>query len=356
MFLGKKLLLPLGLLLTFTLVGTGTQSNSLAMQFIGFFGLLIGLVILYLFGRMVWRALGCLTAFFILALVAVFMMYALGFFNHGVGGIGTSIRQFIGYNASEENADESQTHQAPQKQIEEERSEPIQADISEDFSDMMPEEDFSSKQETEENISPQLFGDTTKETSAQTQRKSQEPNMLQRMSEAVRSKTEPKADEQENIPMIYGTVRVITADTLEMYGKKIRLFGIDAPEVSQTCADKYGRSYRCGYEALAWLKSWITEDAELECRVFKQDTQGNVLAACAYGPYDLGAALVNAGWALAYTKQSEMYIPYEIQAQAARRGLWQGKFYKPWDWRKLQSRKAKIKVLKPKKRLQGIFG
>ena len=66
------------------------------------------------------------------------------------------------------------------------------------------------------------------------------------------------------------------------------------------------------------------------------------------GPYDIGAALVNAGWAVADTRQTQVYIPYQNQALANKRGLWQGEFYMPWDWEKIQARKANIKVIKNK--------
>ena len=88
----------------------------------------------------------------------------------------------------------------------------------------------------------------------------------------------------------------------------------------------------------------------------QQDKKGNIVGTCALGEYDLGAALVNAGWAVAYTKYTDIYVPYEQQAQLNGNGLWQGKFYKPWDWRALQAQKPKIKVIKPKKRRENFLG
>ena len=102
-----------------------------------------------------------------------------------------------------------------------------------------------------------------------------------------------------------------------------------------------------------WLKNWIGEN-ELECHVIRQNTKGDMEGTCSYGPYDLGAALVNAGWAVANVKITDIYYPYEVQAKENRRGLWQGQFYMPWDWRKMQNRKAKIKVVAPKKK--NMFG
>ena len=54
---------------------------------------------------------------------------------------------------------------------------------------------------------------------------------------------------------ITGIPRVIDGDTLEIAGERIRLHGIDAPELKQTCADAGGKEWRCGQDAtfLPWL-------------------------------------------------------------------------------------------------------
>ena len=157
------------------------------------------------------------------------------------------------------------------------------------------------------------------------------------------------------LPSFTSPARVINGDTLQIQGRYFKLYGIDAPEANQTCADKTGRSYNCGRQAALWLKGWIG-DNPLDCRIMQQDKKGNMVGTCALGEYDLGAALVNAGWAVAYTKYTDIYVPYEQQAQLNGNGLWQGKFYKPWDWRALQAQKPKIKVIKPKKRRENFLG
>ncbi len=60
----KKALLGLGALILIFIGGSGTQSSSLLLQGGGFIGLIIGLVVLYIFGKMAWRAMGCLPSFF----------------------------------------------------------------------------------------------------------------------------------------------------------------------------------------------------------------------------------------------------------------------------------------------------
>ena len=87
----------------------------------------------------------------------------------------------------------------------------------------------------------------------------------------------------------------------------------------------------------------------------QQDAKGNMVGTCSLGAYDLGAALVNAGWAVAYTKYTDIYVPYQVQAQENGRGLWQGDFYMPWDWRKLQARKPNIKIIKTKPKRKRTF-
>ena len=44
---------------------------------------------------------------------------------------------------------------------------------------------------------------------------------------------------------IIGNARVIDADTIVIKEKKIRLFGIDAPELNQKCLDNRSKHYNC---------------------------------------------------------------------------------------------------------------
>ncbi len=357
MFFLKKVFLGFGLLVLLYLGSSGTQSNSLFMQGMGFIGLIIGLVILYIFGRMVWKGLGCLPSFLILSAVVLFMMYALGMFNNGLAGVGQNIMQFIGY-GSVKQADVSS---------EQDDSETLDTKFSEEFpqpkakklkSNKKTEKSVNTEDEDSiEGASADLFGGMPS-AEPEEEPEPEEPGMIENMFSAItgdkKKQEQPKPFNPNDYPVIYGSARVINGDTLEIYGKYFQLFGIDAPESNQTCANRQGRSYNCGREAAMWLKNWIGNN-ELECHVLQQDTKGNMVGTCSYGPYDLGAALVNAGWAVAYVKYTDIYYPYEMQAQKNRRGLWQGTFYKPWDWRKLQSRKAKIKVIRPKERKKTIF-
>ena len=56
---------------------------------------------------------------------------------------------------------------------------------------------------------------------------------------------------------IIGNARVIDADTIVIKEKKIRLFGIDAPELNQKCLDNRSKHYNCGKESKEFLTKII---------------------------------------------------------------------------------------------------
>ena len=322
----KKALLGIGALILILLGGSGTQSSSLLLQGGGFIGLIIGLVVLYIFGKMAWRAMGCLPSFLVVISIITFILYAIGGFNNGIGGIGQSLRSFMGMQGNA-----NQTQQNGSLVIMEEES--YGPSLDENFSSNMGSQ------------APQQ---------RQPQQQPQKNTFQKFMSSWGGGEEEAPAFNPNNFPAFYSSARVINGDTLELQGRYFKLYGIDAPEANQTCADHQGRSYNCGKEAAMWLKNWITTN-ELECRVMQQDSKGNMIGTCSLGQYDLGAALVNAGWAVANQKYTDIYVPYERQAQANKRGLWQGRFYMPWDWREMQSKKPKIKVIKPKTKRKSIL-
>ncbi len=332
MFFLKKVLLGLGALFLILLGGAGTQSQSTLLQGGGFLGLIIGLVVLYIFAKMAWRAMGCLPSIFLIAAIVVFILYAIGAFSGGVGNVGGNLKSFLGQGAAS-----SQTTMASAKLnlLDEEE---FDTPISESFSSPTAEPASASGGQ------PPCDPKSCAQINAG-QSKSEEGGFFSKLfGGSSQNSSSQSSFNPRNYPAIYSSAKVISADTLIIAGRYFRLFGIDAPENNQTCADKNGRPYHCGQQAAAWLKSWL-QDYELECRVMQEDAKGNMLGVCSLGAYDLGAALVNAGWAVVYEKHTDVYMPYQIQAQNNARGLWQGEFYMPWDWRKIQMRKPKIKII-----------
>ena len=82
--------------------------------------------------------------------------------------------------------------------------------------------------------------------------------------------------------------------------------------------------------ALAGLveEHWVT------CKGGTTDRYGRLIGVCVTGPVDLNAEMVRRGWALAYRRYSTDYVDEENDARAAGRGIWQGRFVPPWEWRR----------------------
>lgn len=126
-----------------------------------------------------------------------------------------------------------------------------------------------------------------------------------------------------------GRVVVNDGDSLTLGAERIRLRGIDAPEIRQTCR-KAGADYPCGRQARQALVGLIG-GGPVTCSGWERDKYGRLLATCSAGGRDLNRGQVEAGWALAYGD-------YEAEELAARRsgaGLWAGSFERPRDWREM---------------------
>jgi endonuclease YncB( thermonuclease family) len=129
-----------------------------------------------------------------------------------------------------------------------------------------------------------------------------------------------------------GVPRIVDADTVYIDQTKIRLQGIDAPEMDQTCLDGAGKPWLCGIDARSALeehsggRSW-------RCSSSGIDRYGRDLATCFIGNEHLNAWLVRQGWAMAFRRYSMAYVAEEDAARIAQNGLWRGAFVAPWDWR-----------------------
>lgn len=138
-----------------------------------------------------------------------------------------------------------------------------------------------------------------------------------------------------------GPACVTDGDTIVVNGKRrggrctggvpVRLFGIDAPALAQTCRHAGGRDFLCGRAAASFVLEVVKERAVL-CAGKARNDAGFLIATCTVDGEDLGARVVREGWALADRMHSEAYLPEEDAAKAARRGLWAMQFTPPWEW------------------------
>ena len=119
---------------------------------------------------------------------------------------------------------------------------------------------------------------------------------------------------------------------------KIRLHGIDAPEMKQTCKTSKGKKQMCGILAKQALER-LVKGQDVTCKGDKRDRYKRLIAVCYVGPFNINEQMVVDGWALAYWQYSNDYISEENSARIATSGLWRGKFLEPWEWRR--SRRAK---------------
>jgi len=129
-------------------------------------------------------------------------------------------------------------------------------------------------------------------------------------------------------PLVGPVERVADGDTIEISGQRIRLTGLDAPERDQTCTKADGSSWPCGRAAADRMRQ-LTRGRQLSCHAEGHDKYGRLLATCRDGGTNLAEAMVTDGLAVA----SGDYFAAESAARRAKRGIWQGDFERPADWR-----------------------
>lgn len=122
---------------------------------------------------------------------------------------------------------------------------------------------------------------------------------------------------------------VVDGDTLRFDGEKVRLWGIDAPELRQTCM-RHGMEYGCGQEAKAALAR-LVGDAMISCTPVDKDKYGRTVGRCVANGHDIAAEMVSQGWALDQTQYSKgAYAMMQIQAQVRKKGVWAGPVDPAW--------------------------
>ena len=105
---------------------------------------------------------------------------------------------------------------------------------------------------------------------------------------------------------------------------KVRLFGIDAPELKQP----YGKKSK---QFLANLIAGKVVEVEPKGK----DRYKRTLGIFHFKGQDINAQMALSGYAWAYVKYSRIYVNQEKLARENKRGLWQSSNpTPPWEWRK----------------------
>ncbi len=325
--------------------GSMTQSGSNMLQGMGFMSILAALICLYLVMKLMWGPLSHLLKLVLIIGVVWFCAYSIGLFD------GNTLQSFLSGTPAPVSGDVA----------------PVSA-VAPTELDALSEEMFGNGTSKET-----ATGETAQEAPAQqtaepqpvvqTQPMEQQPvyeddgGLVGRIKTFLfgRQKKETVVPQRAFNPLEYPEIRgypkVLSGSILALEGIKLKLFGIDAPDANQVCINRMNESYNCGVTAKEWLQEWLN-GKEVSCHVLSKVERGWATASCFVddNKYDVAAVIVNSGWAVAYPRTTDVYVPYERQAAGARRGLWSGTFYKPWDWRKLQNRKFKVKINYSKKK------
>ena len=144
---------------------------------------------------------------------------------------------------------------------------------------------------------------------------------------------------------IYGAPKIIDGDTVRINDKKIRLEGIDAPEIKQKCKKPFlkisatigfqlNKNYSCGATAKEKLIDKI-DNSKIKCISSSKDRYKRFLATCYKDKINLNKWMVRNGYALAYKRYSKDYVRDEEYAKENKLGVWEGFFIMPEKWRKL---------------------
>lgn len=129
-----------------------------------------------------------------------------------------------------------------------------------------------------------------------------------------------------------GTAHVIDGDTIRIGDIRIRLEGIDAPEVSQRCGRAWFGTWACGRAAANELARMLAGQ-QVRCQSRGVDAYGRMLGHCFVESIDVNAEMVRRGLAWAFIRYSTVYAGLEADARAQKLGVWQGESQPPWEYR-----------------------
>ena len=149
------------------------------------------------------------------------------------------------------------------------------------------------------------------------------------------------ADQRQPVAIKGQIIYAIDGDSFAAGNRKLRLDGIDAPELKQTCFDGQNVEWRCGRVARAALEKLLLEPG-LSCIAEAQDRYARSVATCRSATtLDIATAQVSEGMAVTHEFNGMRdYGKEEDNARNQKRGIWRGVFDKPDQWRAKYPRSA----------------
>jgi len=140
--------------------------------------------------------------------------------------------------------------------------------------------------------------------------------------------------------ILSGTAAGLDEDSIALQGQRVRLWGIDAPGLEQTCK-RGGKPWACGRDAARALSRLVTGKT-VRCLVIVEDKLRRLIVGdCTLGGESLSRWMIRNGWAVMNPRQTDAYAREEAEAKEAKRGIWASEFEMPWDWRIRQRMKGR---------------
>ena len=137
----------------------------------------------------------------------------------------------------------------------------------------------------------------------------------------------------DDLTVYRGSAEVAGPAMLTLDGKRILLYGVDAPVRGQPCYAG-NKTWDCATASAKTLLN-LVGDQEIACEQRRIDQYGRVFAVCKAGAVDINRSLVEAGLAVAVPKETADYVAAEAAAKARGIGVWRGPFTAPADYREM---------------------
>ena len=131
---------------------------------------------------------------------------------------------------------------------------------------------------------------------------------------------------------IIGKAKIIDGDTIHIGKNKIRLHGIEAPEINQKCEIKK-KKWNCGIKSKKALENFVLKK-EVYCEIIDIDQYKRFIGICFVNNKSMNQHMVKSGWAIAYRYYSFDYVKDEEIAKNNKIGIWQGSFIEPYLYRR----------------------
>lgn len=140
--------------------------------------------------------------------------------------------------------------------------------------------------------------------------------------------------------ILSGPANGLDEDSIAVGGERVRLWGIDAPDLGQSC-NRGGKPWACGRDAARALDR-LVGGKTVRCLVILRDrVRRLVVGDCTLGGESLSRWMIVNGYAIMNTRQTDAYAREETEAREAKRGIWNSTFDPPWEWRARQKQRGR---------------